>query len=144
MVWITAAEALTILNVRPQTLYANVSRGKIRAQPDSKDSRRSLYHREDVMRMAKRTNGRRTLEVVAAQAIEWGDPVLPSAISTVIDGRLLVSRAGCGGAFTHGRRWSKSRRCCGSIRRRTFSRRWLLAAAPLVISKVFLRLRQLG
>jgi len=88
MVWITAAEALSILNVRPQTLYANVSRGKIRAQPDSKDSRRSLYHREDVMRMAKRTNGRRTLEVVAAQAIEWGDPVLPSAISTVINGRL--------------------------------------------------------
>ncbi len=88
MVWITAAEALSILNVRPQTLYANVSRGKIRAQPDSKDSRRSLYHREDVIRMTKRTNGRRTLEVVAAQAIEWGDPVLPSAISTVIDGRL--------------------------------------------------------
>lgn len=88
MAWITAVEALSILNVRPQTLYANVSRGKIRAQPDSKDSRRSLYHREDVMRMAKRTNGRRTVEVVAAQAIEWGDPVLPSAISTVIDGRL--------------------------------------------------------
>jgi citrate synthase len=88
MAWITAAEALSILNVRPQTLYANVSRGKIRAQPDSKDSRRSLYHREDVIRMAQRTNGRRTLETVAAQAIEWGDPVLPSAISTVIDGRL--------------------------------------------------------
>jgi len=88
MAWITAAEALSILNVRPQTLYANVSRGKIRAQPDSKDSRRSLYHREDVMRMAKRTNGRRTVEVIAAQAIEWGDPVLPSAISTVIDGQL--------------------------------------------------------
>ncbi len=88
MVWITATEALSILNVRPQTLYANVSRGKIRAQPDSQDSRRSLYRREDVMRMAKRTNGRRTVEVIAAQAIEWGDPVLPSAISTVIDGRL--------------------------------------------------------
>lgn len=38
--------------------------------------------------MAKRTNGRRKVETVAAQAIEWGDPVLPSAISTVVDGRL--------------------------------------------------------
>ena len=38
--------------------------------------------------MAKRSNGRRKVETVAAQAIEWGDPVLPSAISTVIDGRL--------------------------------------------------------
>ncbi|OTP78201.1 Citrate synthase (si) [Caballeronia sordidicola] len=88
MGWITAAEALGILGVRPQTLYANVSRGKIRAQPDKADSRRSLYHREDVLRMAKRSNGRRKVETVAAQAIEWGDPVLPSAISTVIDGRL--------------------------------------------------------
>jgi citrate synthase len=88
MAWITAAEALSILSVRPQTLYANVSRGKIRAQPDKADSRRSLYHREDVLRMAKRTNGRRKVETVAAQAIEWGDPVLPSAISTVLDGRL--------------------------------------------------------
>jgi len=77
-----------MLGVRPQTLYANVSRGKIRAQPDKADSRRSLYHREDVLRMAKRSNGRRKVETVAAQAIEWGDPVLPSAISTVIDGRL--------------------------------------------------------
>ena len=88
MAWITAAEALSILKVRPQTLYANVSRRKIRAQPDQADSRRSLYHREDVLRMAKRSNGRRKVETVAAQAIEWGEPVLPSAISTVIDGRL--------------------------------------------------------
>jgi citrate synthase len=88
MAWITAAEALGILSVRPQTLYANVSRGKIRAQPDKADSRRSLYHREDVLRMAKRTNGRRKIETVAAQTIEWGDPVLPSAISTVVEGRL--------------------------------------------------------
>ena len=88
MAWITAAEALGILGVRAQTLYANVSRGKIRARPDKADSRRSLYHREDVLRMAKRSNGRRKVETVAAQAIEWGDPVLPSSISTVVDGRL--------------------------------------------------------
>lgn len=88
MAWISAAEALSLLNVRPQTLYANVSRGKIRARTDEADVRRSLYHREDVLRMAKRTNGRRKVETIAAQAMEWGDPVLPSAISTVVDGRL--------------------------------------------------------
>lgn len=88
MGWITATEALSILNVRPQTLYANVSRGKIRAQPDKIDVRRSLYHRDDVLRMAKRQNGRRKVETIAAQAIEWGDPVLPSSVSTVRDGRL--------------------------------------------------------
>lgn len=89
MVWMTAAEALHILNVRPQTLYANVSRGKIRAKSDAGDPRRSLYHRDDILRMAKRSNGRRKIETVSAQAMQWGDPVLPSALSTAADGRLL-------------------------------------------------------
>jgi citrate synthase len=86
--WMTSAEALSTLDVRPQTLYANVSRGKIRSKPDAGDSRRSLYHREDVMRMARRANGRRKVEIVATQTMAWGDPVLPSAVSTVVDGRL--------------------------------------------------------
>jgi citrate synthase len=89
MVWMTAAEALKVLNVRPQTLYANVSRGKIRAKTDDADPRRSLYHRDDIARMAQRSNGRRKLDVVSAQAMQWGDPVLPSAISTVHNGRLF-------------------------------------------------------
>nr|WP_315401506.1 citrate synthase family protein [uncultured Duganella sp.] len=89
MVWMTAAEALNILDVRPQTLYANVSRGKIRAKPDAADPRRSLYHRDDVLRMARRANGRRKIDAVSAQAMQWGDPVLPSSISTTADGKLL-------------------------------------------------------
>ena len=89
MIWMTAAEALTILNVRPQTLYANVSRGKIRAKADDADPRRSLYHRDDVLRMAGRANGRRKIDAVSAQAMQWGDPVLPSSISTTADGSLL-------------------------------------------------------
>ncbi len=88
MAWMTAAEALSVLNVRAQTLYANVSRGKIRAKPDETDSRRSLYHRDDVVRMAERRSGQRKVEKVAAQTIDWGDPVLLSAISTVSDGKL--------------------------------------------------------
>ena len=89
MVWMTATEALNILNVRPQTLYANVSRGKIRAKADDADPRRSLYHRDDVLRMARRANGRRKIDAVSAQAMQWGDPVLPSSISTAADGKLL-------------------------------------------------------
>ncbi len=88
MAWITANDALKLLNVRAQTLYANVSRGKIRAKRDAKDPRRSLYHRDDVLCLAKRPHGRRKVEAVSAEAIEWGDPVLPSAISTIVDGQL--------------------------------------------------------
>jgi citrate synthase len=86
--WLTAEQALKFLGVRSQTLYANVSRGRIRAKPDPADSRRSLYHGNDVARLAERRGGRRKTEMVAAQAIGWGDPVLASEISTVADVRL--------------------------------------------------------
>jgi citrate synthase len=86
--WLTATEALQVLGVRPQTLYANVSRKKIRAKPDPKDVRRSLYHEVDVRKLARRHGGRRKATAVAAGAIEWGDPVLSSAVSTAVDGRL--------------------------------------------------------
>lgn len=87
--WITAAEALEQLKVRPQTLYAYVSRGRVQARPDTSDPRRSLYSEPDIARLAqKRRIGRRP-EAVAASAIAWGEPVLASTISTVWEGRLL-------------------------------------------------------
>lgn len=89
MAWLTATEALTALGVQRQTLYANVSRGRIRAKPDPKDSRRSLYDSGDVKRLAGRGGGRRTVAAVAAETIGWGDPVLASSLSTVADGRLI-------------------------------------------------------
>jgi len=87
--WMTAREALQRLGSKPQSLYANVSRGRIRARPDPADSRRSLYSAEDVERLAKRARGRRSATAVAASAIDWGDPVLASAISTVRQDRLF-------------------------------------------------------
>ena len=89
MSWMTAEQALALLGTKSQTLYANVSRGRIRAKPDPADTRRSLYFGDDVRRLAVRSSGRRKTEVVAEEAIRWGDPVLSSAISTVSDGRLF-------------------------------------------------------
>lgn len=89
MAWLTATEALTALGVQRQTLYANVSRGRIRAKPDPKDPRRSLYDGGDVKRLAGRGGGRRTVAAVAAETIGWGDPVLASSLSTVAGGRLV-------------------------------------------------------
>ncbi|MFD2649829.1 citrate/2-methylcitrate synthase [Devosia albogilva] len=87
--WLSANEALDLLGTQPQTLYANVSRGRIKAKPDPRDSRRSLYRAEDVRRLAQRGAGRRKQAAVAAEAIRWGEPVLNTAISTIDDGRLL-------------------------------------------------------
>ncbi|HEX4052372.1 MAG TPA: citrate synthase [Steroidobacteraceae bacterium] len=86
--WLDAAAALALLHVRAQTLYANVSRGRIRARPDPEQPRRSLYHAEDVRLWAQRRRGQPRRERVAAGTIAWGDPILPSAISTVAHGRL--------------------------------------------------------
>lgn len=88
MAWISAQEAIDLIGVRMQTLYAYVSRGKIRNKRDKDDPRRSLYHRDDVIRMAGRNRGRREATTIAEETLEWGVPVLPSAISTIQHGRL--------------------------------------------------------
>ncbi|ELT50911.1 citrate synthase [Brucella sp. ZJ1_1] len=89
MIWLTAEEALSILQTKPQTLYANVSRGRIRSKPLPDDPRRSLYRSEDVHRLAERRPGRKRDSVVAADTIRWGLPIMRSGISTIVDGRLL-------------------------------------------------------
>jgi len=86
--WLTAEEAMTRLGVRPQTLYAYVSRGRIRAETDPKDPRRSRYRAGDVAVLSGRKARSRKVADVAAEAIAWGEPVLASAITTVVDGRL--------------------------------------------------------
>ena len=89
MDWLTASEALALLGTQKQTLYANVSRGRIKAKPDPRDSRKSLYRSDDVQRMAGQRAGRRTQAAVATQAMAWGEPVLRTSLSTIVDGRLL-------------------------------------------------------
>jgi len=86
--WLSAESALERLGVRPQTLYAYVSRGRVRAEPDPAEPRRSRYRASDIAALAQRkARGRKSADVARA-AIAWGEPVLPSAITTVIDGRL--------------------------------------------------------
>ncbi|HWD68142.1 MAG TPA: helix-turn-helix domain-containing protein, partial [Caulobacteraceae bacterium] len=46
--WLKSEEALERLGVRPQTLYAYVSRGRVQAEPDPSDPRRSRYRASDV------------------------------------------------------------------------------------------------
>jgi len=89
MSWIGAELALELLGTKPQTLYANVSRGRIGARPDPNDPRRSQYRREDVERLAARQRGRRPATQVAKEAMSWGEPVLATALSTIEQGQLF-------------------------------------------------------
>jgi citrate synthase len=87
--WIAADEARSRLGVRPQTLYAYVSRGRVQVRADPHDPRRSLYRAADIASLADRKTRSRKVSDVAAGAIAWGEPVLASAITTVSGGRLF-------------------------------------------------------
>lgn len=85
----SAAEAMSALGVRQQTLYAYVSRGRIAVQNDADDPRRSRYSAADIKLLAERKRRGRKAADVAQSAIAWGEPVLDSAITTVAHGRLF-------------------------------------------------------
>ena len=80
----SAAEAMKILNVRQQTLYAYVSRGWIRsvAQPGQKDK---LYLRDDLTRVGMRSLARSGHGAVAASAMNWGEPIFPTSITEITE-----------------------------------------------------------
>ncbi|MCV6584031.1 MAG: citrate synthase family protein [Marinibacterium sp.] len=88
--WIDAPTACAMLGVKPQTLYAYVSRGQIRARADRGDARRSLYARDDIDGLIRANRRPRARRDVAEAAIRWGDPVLSTAISEVRDGMLWL------------------------------------------------------
>ena len=80
-------EAVALLEVKPATLYTYVSRGWVGRVPAGR-GRGSLYSRADLERLRARHDARAGHTAVAAGALRWGEPVIDSAISTVIDGRL--------------------------------------------------------
>jgi len=74
--FLTAAEASARLGVSVPTLYAYVSRGMIRSEPGSGRERR--YAAEDIERLIRRREGDS-----AGAALDWGAPVLDSAITAI-------------------------------------------------------------
>ena len=91
--WLDGSAVAARLGVKPQTLYAYVSRGRIEARPDPADPRRSLYSADDVTRLLERKSQGRKPADVARGAISWGEPVLASAITDAVGGRLYYRGA---------------------------------------------------
>jgi citrate synthase len=86
--WLSMDQACRTLSVRPQTIYAYVSRGKLEAMPDPGDPRRSLYRPEDVNRLAKRKQEGRKHETLATNTLFGSEPSIPTALSTFMRGHL--------------------------------------------------------
>jgi citrate synthase len=86
--FLTAQEAALRLGVSRQTLYAYVSRGLLRAH-DADDPRQSRYATDAVAALAReRRRGRQPREVAKA-TLDFGMPVLESAITLIQGGRLF-------------------------------------------------------
>lgn len=86
--YLTAHEAAARLGISRASLYAYVSRGRLRSQPDPANPRASRYLASDVERLLglKRVRGRP--ELAALEALDWGDPVLESSLTLIEGGRL--------------------------------------------------------
>ena len=83
--YLSAKEACAELGIRPQTLYAYVSRGLIRSETGDQRQRSRQYYREDIERLRRHKELRARPEAVAEQALRAGDPVLESALSRIDD-----------------------------------------------------------
>jgi citrate synthase len=86
--WLDADEAVSALGVSRATLYAYVSRGRIRSEAAPGGERRSRYSRDDIERLVARSRERRNPEKAAEQALHWGLPILESAITLIADERI--------------------------------------------------------
>lgn len=85
---LTAQEAADLLGISKATLYSYVSRGLIHSVESGAADRTRLYARADVLALHQRKATRRNPAQAAARALDFGDPVLESAITLIADGRL--------------------------------------------------------
>ncbi len=85
--WMDAPAAAARLGVSRATLYAYVSRGQLRAHPGPGRGKR--YRRSDVDALAAAHAAARQPRRVAAKALDWGLPVLDSALTLIEQGRFM-------------------------------------------------------
>lgn len=86
--FLSAQEAAAELGISLATLYAYASRGMLRSEAVPGDPRARRYPKKDVERLKEKKELRKDPERVAPKALDWGAPVLESAITLVQDGKL--------------------------------------------------------
>ena len=86
--YLSAKQAAQKLGVSLSTLYAYVSRGMIRSEPDSV-KRRRRYRAEDVEALLARKSDRILTERKLAGALSWGEPICESELTLIQDGELF-------------------------------------------------------
>lgn len=82
--FLDAKASLALLGVRPQTLYAYVSRGAIRSVPRP-GTKAHLYSRSDIERVVARAAARAGHAAAAAGAMDHGPPIVSSGITEITE-----------------------------------------------------------
>src|SRR6201987_2075675 len=85
--WLTSKEAARRLGVSSAMLYAYVSRGLLRSE-GSNGQRERRYSADDVAGLKRRRDVGRKAESIAANALDFGTPVLESSLTLIENGRL--------------------------------------------------------
>lgn len=80
----TSEEAAEYLGISKASLYSYVSRGLVHARPAAPGSRRKVYDRLDLDRLKRRTD-KPGAQSVRDDVLEFGKPILTTAISLVTD-----------------------------------------------------------
>ncbi len=80
-----ADEAAEILGVSKATLYSYVSRGMLTSRVRAPGSRARVYDRSELMALKHRNSFRKDPETAAAEVIEFGIPILTTAISQITE-----------------------------------------------------------
>ena len=78
--YVSAAKATELLGIKPQTLYAYVARGWVRALSQA-GTRQKRYALSDIERLRARSEARAGHGPAAAAALRWGEPVINSSIT---------------------------------------------------------------
>ena len=79
--YLTSREAVTLLGVKAQTLYAYASRGLVQSVPVRSGSKERYYLRSDVEKLRIRATARSGHGPAAAGALRYGEPVIASEIT---------------------------------------------------------------
>src|SRR3954471_4597436 len=85
--WLNSKEASRRLGVSSATLYAYVSRGLLRSE-GSNGQRERRYSADDVAGLKRRRDVGSKASSIAANALDFGTPVLESALTLIEHGRL--------------------------------------------------------
>jgi citrate synthase len=85
--WLSSKEAAQRLGVSTATLYAYVSRGLLRSEPQDRQRERR-YRADEVAQLKRQRDVGRKAEAIANHALDFGTPVLESALTLIGDNRL--------------------------------------------------------